>query len=370
MKLLHYFKVLLFSLPLNILVYNKNKPYVSPFHTSTTRLLCECELYSSIYDNDPEMKAVMENYNRQTSQRLKEYDEHMIENRQKCKEKCNKEIQQIILKDKIEKELSQHFSTLETNISTNDIPTCVCEKSIEDKMERTCLKGTQNLGGIVTPSSVVLGGIAELAISVWKPNAIAAAIEAAKQAGLAKGLTVGEAWGLTKFIEAIKTKFFMDTVNVELLKSVFIQQSPINFSNVANYINVQYTSNCVRLDSVPNTKPICNIFRTLGLGSNPNGRYHSAQSIIGGKVNEVLADVKSTTAVKISDVATKQTAAIETAKKAAIETTCTSYHTSIIASIVAILVIVLVMVIIYLLLRYRRKKKLKKKLQYIKLLKE
>ncbi|ETW27267.1 hypothetical protein PFFCH_05306 [Plasmodium falciparum FCH/4] len=38
------------------------------------------------YDNDPEMKEMMENFDRQTSQRFKEYDERMIEKRQKCKE--------------------------------------------------------------------------------------------------------------------------------------------------------------------------------------------------------------------------------------------------------------------------------------------
>ncbi|EUR69664.1 hypothetical protein PFBG_03688 [Plasmodium falciparum 7G8] len=347
MKLMHYYKVFIFSLPLNILVYNKNKSYITPQHTRNTRLLCECELYTSIYDDDPEMKAVMENYNRQTSQRLKEYDEHMIKNRQKCKEKCDKEIQQIILKDKIEKELSQHFSALETNIRTNDIPTCVCAKSIENKMEKTCLKCAHNLGGI----------------------AIAAAIAAAKQAGIAKGLAVGEAWGLTKFIEAIKAKFFMDTVNAELLKSVFIQQSRINFSNVANYIYVQYNNNC-GWDVHTNSHTICKISDTLTLYAQPGQAPVKPETIIAGKVNEVLADVRTITAVKISDVATKETATIEAARKGVIETTYMGYQATIIASIVAILVIVLVMVIIYLVLRYRRKKKMKKKLQYIKLLKE
>lgn len=50
------------------------------------------------YDNDSEMKEVMQNFNKETEQRFYEYDKHMIKNRQKCKDQCDKEIQQIIFK--------------------------------------------------------------------------------------------------------------------------------------------------------------------------------------------------------------------------------------------------------------------------------
>ncbi|KYN92979.1 rifin, partial [Plasmodium reichenowi] len=77
---------------------NKNKPY-STQHTQTTRLLCECDLYMPNYDNDPQMKKVMQQFDDRASQRLREYDERLQEKRKKCKERCDKEIQKIILKD-------------------------------------------------------------------------------------------------------------------------------------------------------------------------------------------------------------------------------------------------------------------------------
>ncbi|CDO62033.1 rifin, partial [Plasmodium reichenowi] len=161
----HYINILLLALPLNILVYNQwNHKSTTPHPTPSTRLLCECELYEPAnYDNDQEMKRVMENFNRQTSQRFKEYDERLQSKRKKCKEQCDKEIQKIILKDKLEKELMDKFATLHTDIQSDAIPTCVCEKSLADKVEKGCLRCTQNLGGIVAPSSGVLAGIGEAA---------------------------------------------------------------------------------------------------------------------------------------------------------------------------------------------------------------
>ncbi|KOB87525.1 hypothetical protein PFDG_03710 [Plasmodium falciparum Dd2] len=86
---LHYPKILFF-IPLNILItsssyeYNKNKPYIKP-HTPTTtsRVLSECGIQTSIYDNDPEMRSVKENFNRHTSERFEEYDERMNDKRRK-----------------------------------------------------------------------------------------------------------------------------------------------------------------------------------------------------------------------------------------------------------------------------------------------
>ncbi|SOS81648.1 hypothetical protein PPRFG01_0046300 [Plasmodium sp.] len=66
-----YYKILLFSLALNILENNKNKSYITPRHTPT--------ITSRGNTNNG-----------------------MITNRQKCKEQCDKDIKQIIVKDKIE----------------------------------------------------------------------------------------------------------------------------------------------------------------------------------------------------------------------------------------------------------------------------
>nr|SPJ13241.1 rifin PIR protein,putative [Plasmodium sp. DRC-Itaito] len=48
----------------------------------------------------------------------------MKNTRQKCKDKCDKYIQKIILKDKLEKELMDIFTTLQTDIQNEAIPTC------------------------------------------------------------------------------------------------------------------------------------------------------------------------------------------------------------------------------------------------------
>ncbi|KYN92996.1 rifin, partial [Plasmodium reichenowi] len=110
----HYINILLFALPLNVLVKlchvnnQRNHKSTTPHTPSpipTTRLLCECELYMPNYGNDPQMKEVINNFNKQTQQRFHEYDDRMKTARQKCKDKCDKEIQKIILKDKLEKEL-------------------------------------------------------------------------------------------------------------------------------------------------------------------------------------------------------------------------------------------------------------------------
>ncbi|SOV78661.1 rifin PIR protein, putative [Plasmodium reichenowi] len=370
----HYINILLFAFPLNILVSCPKNSYITSYtqdnkSTRTHRLLCECDLYMPNYNNDPEMQKVMENYNRYTSERFKEYDKRMIKSRQKCKEQCDKDIQKILLKDKNEKELLQHFSALETNINTKDIPTCVCKKSMADKMEKTCLKCTQNLGGIVTPSSVVLGGIAELAISVWKPKAIAAAIEAAIAEGAVKGLAKVEAMGFAKFIEGMESAFCIKDLNINLLKSVFFKQSSNNFYNLAEFIH----GKCPTITSVLSNNPnytICNISDILRLGTNAGQPCVSPKYIIAGKVNEILSGVKTDAALKASDIIAEKTAAIEAAKKGAIDAASTQLYTTIGYSILSILIIVLIMMIIYLILRYRRKKKMKKKLQYIKLLTE
>ncbi|ETW36559.1 hypothetical protein PFTANZ_02724 [Plasmodium falciparum Tanzania (2000708)] len=115
------------------------------------------------------MKEVMQDFDRQTSERFKQYDERMIKNRQKCKEQCDREMQKIILKDKIEKELTEKLSTLQTDISTDDIPTCVCEQSLADKTEKLCLKCGYGLGSNIPLVGLISGigfysGVLEYAV--------------------------------------------------------------------------------------------------------------------------------------------------------------------------------------------------------------
>ncbi|KNC35071.1 rifin [Plasmodium falciparum RAJ116] len=132
---LHYTKILLFFFPLYILVtsyhvYSKNKPSITSHHTQTNRSLCECDTQSTNYNNDEDIKSVKENFDRQTSQRFDEYNKRMQEKRRICKEQCEKDIQQIILKDK-------------------------AEKSLEKKIEKGCLRCGCGLGGVAASVGII-----------------------------------------------------------------------------------------------------------------------------------------------------------------------------------------------------------------------
>ncbi|SCM18864.1 PIR protein, putative [Plasmodium sp.] len=267
---LHYSKILLFAIPLYILAYNKNKPYIIT-HTPTTpsRVLIECNLYMPNYDYDPDMKFVKEIFDRQSSQRFEEYEERIQEKRQKCREKCDKDIQKIILKDKI-------------------------NKTLVEKVEKEKL------------------GIGHL-----------------------------ETFYTTKpFSEA---------------------------SYLPKFIHQQYEANCSAMLSY--TKPFCNdVGNKLNLLAPPSGTYMQTETIIAGKLNEVVTQVTEVAEAASEATTGKVTAGAIKTNITVVDATYTSSQTAIIISVVVILVIILIMVIIYLILRYRRKKKMNKKLQYTKLL--
>ncbi|KYN93014.1 rifin, partial [Plasmodium reichenowi] len=331
-------------------VYNQRNHKSTTHHTQkipNTRLLCECELYAPAnYDNDPQMKSVMDNFNRQTQQRFHEYDDRMVEKRKLCKDKCDKEIEKIILKDKLEKELMDKFATLHTDIQNDAIPTCICEKSVADKVEKGCLRCAQNLGGIVVPSSGVLAGIGEAAISVLKPAALKAAARYAMKEGVAKGLAEGNALGMEvviKFLEGLKA----DVLIPGIFESFKTTGHYAEVTNLASTIHAKY-STCTWLEN-----SVC-----------------PTEATVRKVLNAALKKATDTANAKAAQVRSATTAAIKTEKTNLINTIYGTWDTTIIASVVAIVVIVLVMIIIYLILRYRRKKKMKKKLQYIKLLEE
>ncbi|SOS77882.1 PIR protein, putative [Plasmodium sp. gorilla clade G1] len=371
MKVL-YINILLFALPLNILVDYPKNTYITP-HTPTTtsRLLCECDIYTSMYDNDPEMKSVMENYNRQTFDRFKEYDERIQDKRQKCKERCDKEIQKIVLKDKLEKELTQKFSTLETNMDINDMPTCVCKKSFTDKTEKFCLNCGMGLGSGVLQASSLLGGIGEVALGAWKAAALVTAKGAAKKAGIAAGEAVRIPEAIKAVISGIRSTIPIENLRFVSLELFINERNYTMVELISDAINNQYIMKCQTLGTVSGIDPsICTTFETLGHVEGANHVAVSTRDAIVAKLNQIIVDAKGAAALKAGEVAASKTAAVETRYVAAVDATYTSCQTAIIASVVAILIIVLVMVIIYLILHYRRKKKMKKKLQYIKLLKE
>ncbi|SOV83872.1 rifin PIR protein, putative [Plasmodium reichenowi] len=373
----HYINILLFSLPLNILAHNNNKPHTTPCNTHTNRSLCECELYAPAnYDSDPEMKKAMQQFQDRTTQRFHEYDERLQEKRMQCKEQCDKEIQKIILKDKLEKELMDKFATLQTDIHSDAIPTCVCEKSMADKVEKECLRCGGVLGGGVAPSVGLLGG---MGIYVWKPKALEATIAAALKLYAGKISTVAEAAGkiaeeakgveiVIKFLE----EYSVDKFCPDLLQSIGSKISYTNYGEIAKAIYEKYETACSASLTVKDG--MCtNVGTKFELIGNTM-KFGPPRPVITGKVMDVVGEATSSAkaAAKAKVAATKGSmeAAVETAQEKAIEAATYNWYATIGYSVLAILIIVLIMVIIYKILRYRRKKKMKKKLQYIKLLEE
>ncbi|SOV75754.1 rifin PIR protein, putative [Plasmodium reichenowi] len=368
----HYINILLFALPLNILVNTHNKNSSITNHTYTNRSLCECELYAPAnYDSDPQMKEVIDNFNKQTQQRFEEYDERMQSKRKHCKDKCDKEIQKIILKDKLEKELMDKFATLQTDIQNDAIPTCVCEKSMAGKTETFCLNCGLGIGGGVTLSSGVLGGIGAVAANAWQTAALITAKELAEKAGAAAGKDALIPATIKGVIEGLEGLGIYKVGN-KPLKSLIFPQNYADFSTIKNIITTKKTEFCsVSLANDANDA-MCTQFKISLRIVKPDGRNPLLpdNDAIRQTVTEILAGAEEA-AAEAADAATKEVtkAAIKKSTEA-IGATGYNWYTTIYYSITAILIIVLIMVIIYLILRYRRKKKMKKKLKYIKLLEE
>ncbi|SOV84031.1 PIR protein [Plasmodium reichenowi] len=293
------------------------------------------------------MKVVMENFNRQTSQRFHEYDERMVQKRKQCREQCDKEIQKIILKDKLEKELMDKFATLHTDIQNDAIPSCFCEKSLADKVEKGCLRCAQNLGGIVVPSSGVLTGIAEGALIVWKPTAL----DAAKAAAVTEATDLATQEGMKAVSAELK----------QLFESFSVKERLFDFTKIVNGSNFKCPT-ALHKSAMELATKSCNFG---GPGSTPS----FCNTIKNGE-NFAFKDFANVGATTYDKTLETQTTTLTDTKVGAVEATYGSCQTAITASIIAIVIIILVMVIIYKILRYRRKKKMKKKLQYIKLLEE
>ncbi|ETW53169.1 hypothetical protein PFUGPA_04797 [Plasmodium falciparum Palo Alto/Uganda] len=330
---LHCSKILLFFFPLYILVtsyhvYSKNKPSITSHHTQTNRSLCECDTQSSNYDKDTGMKSVMQQFVDRTSQRFEEYQERMKEKRQKRKEQCDKNIQKIIHKDKMEKNLAE-------------------------KVEIGCLRCGCALGGVATG----VGIFGTVAVKELTKAAIAKAVVVAKEAGMAAAKAEGAAAG-KEFVIAKLQEMGISTLRGNVFESLFTANTYPNASEIAYAINNQYSpSSCIFVSSgtrqafctwvTEQSKSVANIREML------QGNSVSYTKVTEKAVGTIVTDAKKAageaTEKAIEEVIQRSTAAVES--------TYASCQSAIIASVVAIVVIALVMIIIYLVLRYRRKKK-------------
>ncbi|SOS81832.1 PIR protein, putative [Plasmodium sp.] len=312
---LQYYKILLFSILLNILANNKNKPHTTP-HTPTTtsRVLSECDIYTSIYDKDEDIKSVRENFDRQSSQRFEEYNKRMTKNRKKCKEQCDKDIQNIILKDKV-------------------------QKSLAKKVEERCLMCGCVLGGGVAP---VWGLISGLWYATWSQYVATTVVKMATDAGIKKGLEVGLA-NVVKIVTKLSSgKATIPTMDALQNITAGISADDVTLYGIFNTIDINGCGSFEYDTYAQFSMWVQTMAKPFKLKS---------YSVEAAEITEAFADAKTGILTKAGN-------------------STSSLTTAITASFIVIVVIVLVMLIIYLILRYRRKKKNEKKLEYTKLLKE
>ncbi|KYN93064.1 rifin [Plasmodium gaboni] len=122
---------------------------------TTSRKLCEYDKYIPNYDNDPEMKEVMEKYNERLAIRWKEYDELKKEKERKYKEQYDKDIKEIILKDKIEKQLTKQLSALDKFTDIDDLAKGIYEKRVATKTKKGYKKSKKTLGDTLTEWNIL-----------------------------------------------------------------------------------------------------------------------------------------------------------------------------------------------------------------------
>ncbi|EUR74127.1 hypothetical protein PFBG_01728 [Plasmodium falciparum 7G8] len=333
----HYSNILLYVVNLSIFLISQLLHHFTSYtkheKNTTTRLLCECDLYTSIYDNDPEMILVMENFNKQTEERFHEYNERMQEKQKICKEQCEKDIQKIILKDKIEKELTEKLETLQTNIKTEDIPTCVCEKSVADKVEKTCLKCGGILGVGVTPSLGLLGEIGGLVINNWTNTPFYKAfLTFAQKEGIAAGKIASDT-------ARIISNFDVHTINGSTLGKVITVEALKDDTTLTTALYNEYVSMCVNTNPVED-KLICAFGMRDGLVA---GQYASSRDVIGSSVKGIIRKAANAASQAAETAANETTSGMIEAELSKITSAGANLHSAITYSVTAILVIVLVM---------------------------
>ncbi|EWC77993.1 surface antigen [Plasmodium falciparum UGT5.1] len=263
------------------------------------------------------------------------------------------------------------FATLHTDMQSDAIPTCICEKSLADKVEKNCLACGGMLSGGVAPTVGLIGSVA---VNVWKPKALKAAIAAALKANDANILAAANAAGIQAGKKAViggLKALGVEELGINSLESFFTESYHINIANAARIIAEKHDQICAITITNDGTSKCTDIGKRIGTHcANGLARGPPARTVVPQKLKGIVAEATEAANIKATQVAATEKLAIETTQQKVIEVASYNLYSAIGYSILAILIIVLIMVIIYLILRYRRKKKMKKKLQYIKLLEE
>ncbi|ETW61780.1 hypothetical protein PFMC_02249 [Plasmodium falciparum CAMP/Malaysia] len=267
----------------------------------------------------------------------------MSKKRQKCKEQCEKDIKQIILKDKM-------------------------EKSLAEKVEKGCLRCGCGLGGVAA-SVGLFGGLGSYG---WKTSATATAMELAKEAAEKAGAAAAADAGKNAVIAGLK-KLGVQNIAGQPLVSYLTATNYHNATFISSAINNQYEpSSCIFYLSDTRSGPVARetfctwVMQKSTAAANVQRSSVSFNDLIIKTIENIVSNAKNAA----GEASKKATEEVIKTSTVAVESIYASCQTAIIASVVAILIIVLVMIIIYLVLRYRRKKKINKKDQYTKLLKE
>ncbi|ETW33207.1 hypothetical protein PFTANZ_06076 [Plasmodium falciparum Tanzania (2000708)] len=261
------------------------------------------------------MKELIENFNHQSSERFREYDERIQDKRKQCKEQCEKDIRKIILKDKLEKQMEQQLTTLDPNITTEDIPTCICEKSLADKTEKVCLNCGKTMGAVAPAWGIVSG----LGYAAWINYTNTTLVKIATDAGIQKGIQMG----LTKITE----------IATQIWKLQASEVPPINA--LAKMTTGAFTDDVT----------LSGIFKTLD--SAMVGKFDYGPSGLFSMMVQNAAN-KPFMLKQFSEQATAVETAFNNAKTGILEeasSITSSLNFAIISSVVAIVVIVLVMII-------------------------
>nr|SPJ13346.1 rifin PIR protein,putative [Plasmodium sp. DRC-Itaito] len=196
------------------------------------------------------------------------------------------------------------FTTLQTDIQNEAIPTCICEKSISDKVQKGCLRCGGILGSAFPELSAIGGTVVYVA-------AVKAAIDVDMKAAI-EGLK-----GVTGLSELLKEK-------------ITYLVTPTNFKCPDALITVvQNVKNTKCVGTATNSQILCILEEDQWVT-----RIHPKTVEAAGEASEAYISTLSNS------------------------TTITTFLTHpIVISAIVVISIALILLIIYLILRYRRKKK-------------
>ncbi|ETW39339.1 hypothetical protein PFNF135_06283 [Plasmodium falciparum NF135/5.C10] len=215
--------------------------------------------------------------------------------KKECKDQCHKEIQKIL-------------AASYRDIFTENIPTCICEKSLSDKVEKTCLKCGGILGGGVEPTVGLLGTVA---VNQLTKATTVASIGFATQEGIKAGIKA-------VVHNLINVLHFFDVTRDIWLTLI----------NSKNYNTVSGLTT-----SAKTTKEV----GTTCLRNTP--RLKPAYDAIFNKSKVWFGPAKQAGIVATSN----KEASIQSVEFGKITTASTSYYTAIVSSVVVIIFIVVVM---------------------------